>query len=468
MQDTEPAQEIDNYGEFTVSLCDIVTTHGIDVVTKYGAWLRMTLGDRSPRTSVLNGLAVASVRAGIPNSLRLAASAGALSLAIDHAITRLAMDQWCDEATAADVVRAWAIALKLVPLGDFVPRQRRRNSDFAALQSELEEATERSARLAAVLEITEADRNRFAGERASLRSQNQRLVHELESERAESERLARELADANALAERRASKRLEQKLKKKVRVAPQPTELLPALPVPLRLVTDADLRPNADLRPFALKGINVSGRDLSGVKLAGSDLSGANLAKTNLRGADLSGADLSGAKLFNANLSEADLSRTNIRSANFSYAKIEGTNLSHATAQLAVFRHAKMKNANLSSGDFQDSDWFPESIYRVFKYIMYVSYIIFAVSMLFTWIYGVIFGCTLGIYCGMVVLLLRRQRTILTNARLTNANLAGAKLTLVDFQNADLTGAVMTGAKLGGAEFEGAIGLPLELRKTTS
>ena len=133
MQNHEAARETDDLGTFTQALCDVATTQGA-VVATLSAWLRAALADRSPRTSVLNGLAVASVRAGIPNSLRQAAPAGALSLAIDHAITRLAMDQWCDEATAADVVRAWAIALKLVPLGDFVPRQRRRNSDFAALQ----------------------------------------------------------------------------------------------------------------------------------------------------------------------------------------------------------------------------------------------------------------------------------------------------------------------------------------------
>ncbi|MBW4552361.1 MAG: pentapeptide repeat-containing protein [Aphanocapsa sp. GSE-SYN-MK-11-07L] len=81
-------------------------------------------------------------------------------------------------------------------------------------------------------------------------------------------------------------------------------------------------------------GCDLSYAKLRGVNLSGADLSGANLNVANLRGANLSGANLTG-----ANLNLTDLTRTNLT----------GANLTQATLVFARLRRTTFDNANLTS-----------------------------------------------------------------------------------------------------------------------
>src|SRR5438874_12735391 len=67
-----------------------------------------------------------------------------------------------------------------------------------------------------------------------------------------------------------------------------------------------------DLSRAALRGLNLSGFDLSQADLRGADLRG-----TNLCGADLSGTRLEGANFFKAALDGADLAGAYLEGAQF-------------------------------------------------------------------------------------------------------------------------------------------------------
>lgn len=103
-------------------------------------------------------------------------------------------------------------------------------------------------------------------------------------------------------------------------------------------LTGADLR-GLDLTEAKLNGINLKDACLSGAILLGAELEGANLQNADLRGADLSwtsllDADLTGADLTGANLQEADLRKLNL----------EQTNLRDADLRNAYLGDAKLPN----------------------------------------------------------------------------------------------------------------------------
>ena len=74
----------------------------------------------------------------------------------------------------------------------------------------------------------------------------------------------------------------------------------------------AENREAPDLAQAGLRGLNLSGYDLSR-----ADLAGADLRATNFSGANLSGAHLEGANLFKAVLDGADLAGAFLYGAQF-------------------------------------------------------------------------------------------------------------------------------------------------------
>jgi uncharacterized protein YjbI with pentapeptide repeats len=82
--------------------------------------------------------------------------------------------------------------------------------------------------------------------------------------------------------------------------------------------------------------------DLRGVELSGGQLSGADMSGANLSDAQLSGADLSGANLSTAYLKKANLSGANLSGAYFSKSNLTGANLT---------------GANVAGADFSGATW---------------------------------------------------------------------------------------------------------------
>lgn len=87
-------------------------------------------------------------------------------------------------------------------------------------------------------------------------------------------------------------------------------------------------------------GINWGGCDKYEVRLRGVDLSGGNLSYTNFVQADLSGSRLRQAKLVGANLSGANLNETDLEGADLSYADLHGASLVSVTLKSANLEHA--------------------------------------------------------------------------------------------------------------------------------
>lgn len=140
--------------------------------------------------------------------------------------------------------------------------------------------------------------------------------------------------------------------------------------------TADQIRPGNDLTRMNLRGINLSGKDLSTVRapfadltdanlsgafvmslnLASATLKNANLSRSRggwlyLNGANLEGANLSGASLpysnFDAHVLN-DIVRVNLRSANLAGAELRGS-----TFENADFTGANARGADLSSANFQ-------------------------------------------------------------------------------------------------------------------
>jgi len=163
--------------------------------------------------------------------------------------------------------------------------------------------------------------------------------------------------------------------------------------------TADQIRPGNDLTRMNLRGINLSGKDLSTVRAPFADLTGANLSgafvmSLNLASATLKNANLSrssggwlylnGANLEGANLSGAilpysnfdahvlnDTVRVNLRSANlagaglrgstfenadFTGANARGADLSSANFQKAILRNANFTDANFRGADLGEAD----------------------------------------------------------------------------------------------------------------
>ena len=77
--------------------------------------------------------------------------------------------------------------------------------------------------------------------------------------------------------------------------------------------------------------VTAEGRDdFCSADMRGLDLTGANLSYANLTNANLRGANLTDANLSYANLTDANLSYANLTNANLSYAYLAGANLADA------------------------------------------------------------------------------------------------------------------------------------------
>lgn len=123
------------------------------------------------------------------------------------------------------------------------------------------------------------------------------------------------------------------------------------------ILTSADLS-RAVLRGASVIGTNLStanltGAELTEVNLSGADLSGANLEKADLSRANLKKAGLKGTILTDSNLSNANLAGANLDNALLSAAKLNGANLEGATLNGSDLKEANLNGANLSKASLR-------------------------------------------------------------------------------------------------------------------
>lgn len=105
--------------------------------------------------------------------------------------------------------------------------------------------------------------------------------------------------------------------------------------------------------PADLRGLSLSGADLSD-----TDLREARLDGVDLRGADLSGANLQGAQLRCADLRDAVLDMSRLQDADLSYASLQGASLESCRVSGAVFLNADLRGCRLHGiVDYQQANW---------------------------------------------------------------------------------------------------------------
>ncbi|MFM6612554.1 MAG: pentapeptide repeat-containing protein [Dolichospermum sp.] len=115
----------------------------------------------------------------------------------------------------------------------------------------------------------------------------------------------------------------------------------------------------------SLKGVDLSGHNLSYVNFSNANLQDAKFSNTNLYAANFSNANLQGAKLnwyvecanfSNANLQGADLSSADLTDADFCNAdltdtKFDGAKLCGAKLRNAIIANTSFLNTNLEAAD---------------------------------------------------------------------------------------------------------------------
>lgn len=103
------------------------------------------------------------------------------------------------------------------------------------------------------------------------------------------------------------------------------------------------------LADLDLRGLDLSGANLTGAYLRGADLTGAVLSRANLTGASLPDSKLYGADLSLANLTDTFLGRANLSDAHLTGALLSRSDLYGANLSNADLRRAYLVGADLSS-----------------------------------------------------------------------------------------------------------------------
>lgn len=111
-----------------------------------------------------------------------------------------------------------------------------------------------------------------------------------------------------------------------------------------------------DLRGLDLSGCDLSEMSFVGANLAYSDLQGVALIASNLTDANLCYCNLTGAKLIAANLKQANLSHANLLHANLLTAICFRTDLSSVDLRDHDLRGQDLREANLSGADLRNQN----------------------------------------------------------------------------------------------------------------
>ncbi|KAG0600851.1 hypothetical protein M758_11G065900 [Ceratodon purpureus] len=182
---------------------------------------------------------------------------------------------------------------------------------------------------------------------------------------------------------------------------------------------------NVRMRGVDLSGQNLSKLDLSGVDFSHCRLINTNFEKSNLQDANFTESEATGANFKEANLKAckfagasmigAGLSGANLAEANLDNAKLEKVDLSIATLGKASLCMANLSSADLKFADFTNANLSGSDLRSALLH-----------------------------------------KTVLNYANLSGADLRSADLSTANFQNADLSGAQLSGPQLLGAILDGA------------
>ena len=117
--------------------------------------------------------------------------------------------------------------------------------------------------------------------------------------------------------------------------------------------TDRDLRGvNLSEATFGVRTLEFVGT-LKGINLSGANLSGAWLDERSIENANLRGANLSKAKFFQAGLCGADLREANFRGASLMYTDLRGARVDGADFRGANLSEARWHGTRLTNVNFK-------------------------------------------------------------------------------------------------------------------
>jgi uncharacterized protein YjbI with pentapeptide repeats len=122
----------------------------------------------------------------------------------------------------------------------------------------------------------------------------------------------------------------------------------------VRLTREDVLRHISQRRP--LRGLDLSGIDLSHCRLLGADFESADLSEANLTGADLSGSSLVGANLSGLDLTGATLVGVNVDLASLHRTRLHRADLRRVDFSAARIVQCEFRAANLFKSKFQNQD----------------------------------------------------------------------------------------------------------------
>ncbi len=119
-------------------------------------------------------------------------------------------------------------------------------------------------------------------------------------------------------------------------------------------LSEANLR-NSNLSWTRMIETNFHKANLDKCEMMGSDFSMANLNECSIQNSGLGGANLSGASFINSNLSNTSLSKSDLSNTDFRAANLFNANLTEACLKNAAFIRAKLIKADLKSSNVKEA-----------------------------------------------------------------------------------------------------------------
>ena len=228
-------------------------------------------------------------------------------------------------------------------------------------------------------------------------------------------------------------------------------------PLPERVWPARDACP---MRARALALLADDARDLRGVDLSGGELSeldfsGCDLSRANLRGARLVAAKLDGAALAQALLAEANLTDASLRGARLDQADLTGAVLEQAILAEASLNHVDLRGARGAGASFEGARGSLAKLGRGdWRNARFAEAELMGLDLSHADVSGAVFDD--AVIDEIRLYEVRAKRASFRCARLNDARADEASLVECVFDRAQADGAVLDGADLRGSSFRGA------------
>jgi len=189
--------------------------------------------------------------------------------------------------------------------------------------------------------------------------------------------------------------------------------------------------------------IDINSGDFAGRDLRGVDLSGLELTDANFAGADLREANLDRAILINPNFDGADLSGLVMREGYIAQGSFQHTTMVKADLRGTPIEGSYFEDAVIDGSDLSDTTEASEDAYGAFITLRNCS-------MRHVNLEKAYLSCSTF------------ERVNLEGASLKGADLSYSDLSDMSFTGADLTGVTILGSTVAGANFAGALFASIE------